>query len=146
MLNRRLQVFFFHPGKSRLSLATSRTEGNWSLEKKRLMFSSISKCLLILRFYLGQPISSSFSSSSCPLAALNSAFPPSLTQGETCALLSKIKRKKKKTSLEKTLGILEDFLSEEVDDAVLLWHKRSRIKLGLDETFKSFWFFFNVYF
>lgn len=102
MLNRGLQKnFFFHPGKSRLSLATSRTKGNWSLEEKRLMFSSISKCLLILRFYLGQPISSSFSSSSRPLAALNSAFSPSLTQGETCALLSKRKRKTKKKKKKK---------------------------------------------
>lgn len=38
------------------------------------MFNSISKCLLILRFYLGKSIFSSFSSSSCPLVASDLAF------------------------------------------------------------------------
>lgn len=96
LYNWSLNFFFFHPGKCKLSLSASRTKGNWSLEEERLTFSSISKCLLILRSYLGQPIFSSFSSSSCPLVAFNSVFPPLLTQGETCALLSKIKKKKRR--------------------------------------------------
>lgn len=96
-------IFFSHPGKCKLTLSASRTKGNWSLEEKRLTFSSISKCLLILRSYLEQPIFSSFSSSSCPLVAFNSVFPPLLTQGETCALLSKRKKKKRRRKRKATL-------------------------------------------
>ena len=90
--------FFFHPGKYRLSPFAARTKGNWFFgeEKKRVMFSSISKCLLILRFYLGQSIFSSFSSSSCPLVASNSAFALLADAGGNMCFALKNKKEKQK--------------------------------------------------
>lgn len=79
-----------------------------SLEEKRLMFSSISKCLLILRFYLGQCIFSNFSSSSCPLVALNVVFAlVADAGGNMCfALKNKKGKKNKKKFTSQGLGLL----------------------------------------
>lgn len=92
--------FFFTLGNVGYSslLPEQRVTGFW--EEKRLMFSSISKCLLILNFYLGQSIFSSFSSSSCPLVALNSVFAPLADAGENmcCALKNKKGKKEEKES------------------------------------------------
>ena len=38
---------------------------------------------------------------------------------------------------QETFGILGEFLSEELDGDVLLWHERSRIRLGQEEIFRG---------
>lgn len=66
------------------------------LEEKRLTLRSTSKCLLILRCYLGQPIFSSFSSSSWPSVASNSAFPSTADVGRNACFSLKNKMRKKR--------------------------------------------------
>lgn len=87
--------FFFTLGNVGYSFLLPEQRVTGFLEEKRLMFSSISKCLLILRFYLGQSIFSSFGSSSCPLVALNSVFAPLADAGENMCFALKNKKGKK---------------------------------------------------
>ena len=81
------------------------------------MFSSISKCLLILRFYLGQSIFSSFSSSSCPLVASNSAFALLADAGGNMCFALKNKKekqkKKKRVPISRVGFILDQLLNSE---------------------------------
>lgn len=87
--------FFFTLGNIDYPLLLPEQRVTGSLEK-RVMFSSISKCLLILRFYLGQSIFSSFSSSSCPLVASNSAFALLADAGGNMCFALKNKKEKQK--------------------------------------------------
>ena len=91
-------IFFFTLGNIDypLLLPEQRVTGSLEKKKKRVMFSSISKCLLILRFYLGQSIFSSFSSSSCPLVASNSAFALLADAGGNMCFALKNKKEKQK--------------------------------------------------
>lgn len=82
------------------------------------MFSSISKCLLILRFNLGQSIFSSFSSSSCPLVALNSVFALLADAGKNMCFALKNKKgkknKKKKVHISRVGFVLDEVLNSEM--------------------------------
>lgn len=88
--------FFFTLGNTDYPLLLPEQRVTGSLEEKRVMFSSISKCLLILRFYLGQSIFSSFSSSSCPLVASNSTFALLADAGRNMCFALKNKKEKQK--------------------------------------------------
>lgn len=89
-------IFFFTLGNVNHFSLLPEQRVTGPLEEKRLMLSSTSKCLLILRCYLGQSIFSSFSSSSRPSVAPNAAFPSTADVGRNVCFALKNKMRKKK--------------------------------------------------